>query len=137
MCANLSPLFSFTQLNQLTLNATDAVIVFHIVNPHLVWWKGVLDAMRSSGMHFDKVTPMAWVETLSKDDTNPAFRLMSFYQDHFKQLLNMPVWKTEKTMGVTPIIGESPVLDAALFSKFLGRWASVGFYQVDSNYCLK
>ncbi|EPB93060.1 hypothetical protein HMPREF1544_00134 [Mucor circinelloides 1006PhL] len=105
--------------------------IYHIVNPHLVMWSDVLTAMKESGMKFDIVEPAEWVEELSKDDTNPAFRLMSFYEGNFKENFKMPIWKTEKTSAMTPIIAKSPVLDANLFSKFLARWQSVGFYNPD------
>jgi hypothetical protein len=84
--------------------------------------------MKASGMKFDVVSPNEWVETLSKDDTNPSFRLMSFYESNFNESFKMPIWQTEKTKEVTPIIENSPVLDANLFTKFLQRWESVGFY---------
>jgi hypothetical protein len=65
---------------------------------------------------------MTWVETLSKDDTNPAFRLMSSFQNHFKHLFKMPVWKTEKTMGV----------GAGCNAFFKVSW-SLGIYWVPSS----
>lgn len=102
--------------------------IYHIVNPRLVMWSDVLTAMKKSGMKFDIVEPAKWVEDLAKDDTNPAFRLMPFYEGNFNESFKMPVWKTEKTSALAPIISKSPVLDADLFSKFLTRWQSVGFY---------
>ncbi|KAF1806067.1 hypothetical protein V8B55DRAFT_1592110 [Mucor lusitanicus] len=102
--------------------------IYHIVNPKLVMWSDILTAMKKNGMEFDIVEPAEWVEELAKDDTNPAFRLMSFYEGNFKENFKMPVWKTDKTSAMTPIIAKSPVLDADLFGKFLTRWQSVGFY---------
>ncbi|CEP18042.1 hypothetical protein [Parasitella parasitica] len=104
--------------------------VYHIVNPHLITWSDILLAMKKSGMKFEVVEPTKWVEYLAQDDTNPAFRLMPFYQDNFtKESFKMSVWRTEKTSAFTPIISKSPVLDADLFSKFLNHWKSVGFYK--------
>jgi thioester reductase-like protein len=101
--------------------------IYHIVNPRIVTWSHILEAMRESGMEFDTVSPSEWVESLSQDHTNPAYRLMSFYEANFKEF-KMPIWKTVKTSALTPLINQSPVLDATLFSKFLAHWKSVGFY---------
>ncbi|KAI8636352.1 hypothetical protein BD408DRAFT_448490 [Parasitella parasitica] len=104
--------------------------IYHIVNPHLISWSDILVAMKKSGMKFEVVEPTKWVEYLAQDDTNPAFRLMPFYQDNFsKESFRMSVWRTEKTSAFTPIISKSPVLDADLFSKFLNHWKTVGFYK--------
>lgn len=102
--------------------------VYHIVNPHLVQWSDVLEAMKNAGMRFETVDSLEWVETLAQDHTNPAYKLMSFYETNFKEAFKMPVWKTEKTSGMAPVLGKAPVLDTALFSKFLNHWQSVGFY---------
>lgn len=103
--------------------------IYHIVNPHLVPWYDILTAMKKSGMEFDIVEPAVWVEELAKDDTNPAFRLMSFYKDNFKGSFRMAVWKTEKTCALAPILSQSPVLDISLFRKYLKHWELVGFYK--------
>ncbi|CEI92072.1 hypothetical protein RMCBS344292_06345 [Rhizopus microsporus] len=102
--------------------------IYHIVNPRNIKWSDILENMRSCGMKFETVEPAEWIETLSKDDTNPAYRLMSFYEDMFKSGLRMPLWETTKTCQTTPVLGKSPVLDAELFNKYLKHWQSVGFY---------
>jgi len=102
--------------------------IYHIVNPHSIQWYDVLTAMTRSGMNFDIVEPTEWVKELAKDDTNPAFRLMSFYQETFKDSFKMSEWKTEKTCALTPTISQSPVLNTDLFSRYLNYWKSVGFY---------
>ncbi|GAN04860.1 L-aminoadipate-semialdehyde dehydrogenase [Mucor ambiguus] len=102
--------------------------IYHIVNSHSIPWYDVLTAMKKSGMEFDIVEPTEWVKELAKDDKNPAFRLMSFYQETFKDSFKMAKWKTEKTRALTPIISQSPVLNTDLFSRYLSYWKSVGFY---------
>lgn len=102
--------------------------VYHIVNPKVIDWNDVLQAMRDAGMKFDIVSPADWVEELSKDDTNPAYKLMSFYETNFKEAFKMPLWETKKTSTLTPLISQSPILDSNLFTKFLKRWENVGFY---------
>ncbi|KAG2233416.1 hypothetical protein INT48_007446 [Thamnidium elegans] len=102
--------------------------VYHIVNPCTITWNDVLKAMKDAGMKFDVVSPSEWVDILSKDDTNPAFKLMGFYESNFREAFNMPIWETKKTSALTPLITKSPILDANLFSKFLTCWSSIGFY---------
>ncbi|KAG1472121.1 hypothetical protein G6F56_001728 [Rhizopus delemar] len=102
--------------------------IYHIVNPKIVTWNDVLEAMRACGTKFDRVSSSEWVETLSKDDTNPAYRLMSFYEDSFKKDFKMPIWYTNKTREIAPILGQSPILNADLFGKHLKHWQSIGFY---------
>jgi thioester reductase-like protein len=115
-------------LRTANLSANRDESIYHIVNPHPIHWSDILDAMKSSGMTFDIISPAEWVKELSKDDTNPAFRLMAFYEDNFNNSFKMPIWKTEKTIRIAPILEEAPVLDTRLFSKFLNHWESVGFY---------
>lgn len=102
--------------------------VYNIINPHIINWRDVLEAMKDTGMTFDVVSSSEWVDTLSKDDTNPALKIMSFYEDSFKGSFKMPTWETKKTSTLTPLISKSPILDANLFNKFLSHWSSVGFY---------
>ncbi|CAO3610104.1 unnamed protein product [Mucor fragilis] len=102
--------------------------IYHIVNPHTIQWYDVLIAMKKSGMNFDIVEPTEWVKELAKDDANPAFRLMSFYQEAFKDSFKMSKWQTKKTRAMAPIISQSSALDTNLFSKYLNYWKSVGFY---------
>ncbi|KAL9551294.1 hypothetical protein MBANPS3_004319 [Mucor bainieri] len=115
-------------LKTANLSANPAQSIYHIVNPRSIQWYDVLTAMKKNGMEFDIIEPSEWVKELSKDDTNPAFRLMSFYEETFKDSFKMSEWKTEKTRALTPIISLSPVLSADLFSKYLSYWEVVGFY---------
>ncbi|KAI9483645.1 MAG: hypothetical protein EXX96DRAFT_648358 [Benjaminiella poitrasii] len=110
------------------LNSDKDNSIYHIVNPHLIHWSDVLKAMKGAGMKFDIVSPTEWVDALAKDTSNPAARLLSFYEANFSDTFKFPIWQTKKTAVVAPIIDKSPVLDANLFSKFLNRWQSVGFY---------
>jgi hypothetical protein len=102
--------------------------VYHIVNPRLVKWRKVLELVNETGMRFEIVSPLEWLDSLAKDGNNPAFKLIGFYQENFFQSLKMPVWETKKTAIVTPIIDKAPIIDSKLFSKFLDRWQSIGFY---------
>jgi thioester reductase-like protein len=110
------------------LPANEGRTVFHIVNPRIIHWSDVLEAMKQAGMKFDIVSPTEWVEFLSKDQSNPAYTLMSFFEANFNESFKMPIWKTEHTAETAPVINDCPIVDANLFSKFLTRWETVGFY---------
>jgi thioester reductase-like protein len=117
-----------TVLHTASLAADKECNIFHIVNPYIIHWSKTLDAMRSSGMTFETVPIADWIGALYKDESNSAFRLIAFYEDIFKKSSIIPIWKTEKTREITPIIENAPVLDVKLFSKFLNYWESAGFY---------
>ncbi|OBZ90412.1 Linear gramicidin synthase subunit D [Choanephora cucurbitarum] len=103
--------------------------IYHIVNPHRIHWSDVLQAMKEAGMSFDIVSTAEWIEALNQDQSNPCYRLISFYEANFKNShFKMPIWKTEETQMLAPVIDRSPVLDAQLFRKYLTHWQSVGFY---------
>ncbi|KAI7859649.1 hypothetical protein BDC45DRAFT_590210 [Circinella umbellata] len=104
---------------------------YHIVNPNRVDWYEVLKTMNACGMKFDVVEPEEWVRVLSKHQDNPAYRLMSFFEDNFKSShgeQSMPVWETEKTVQVAPVLAESPAFSEALLKKHLVFWRNLGFY---------
>ncbi|KAG0174801.1 hypothetical protein DFQ28_004462 [Apophysomyces sp. BC1034] len=103
--------------------------IFHIVNPHSIMWSDLLDAMKSCGMRFDTVSPAEWVHELSKDNTNPAYKLMSFYEGNFKGAFTMPIWETDKSQKASSHLQNAPLLNASLFTKYLGFWQKAGFYQ--------
>ncbi|KAI8388609.1 uncharacterized protein BYT42DRAFT_560672 [Radiomyces spectabilis] len=102
--------------------------IFHIVNPRRFVWNDLLTAMRQNGMTFDLVSPEDWLRALAQNDGNPAYRLLSFYQAYFKNFRSLPVWKTDKTCNMTPVLDKAPVLDSQLLGKYLGYWFEVGFY---------
>lgn len=102
--------------------------IYHIVNPRSIAWSDVLRAMKESGMEFDTVAPSEWVECVSKDTTNPCYRLISFYESTFSDSLEMPVWKTEKTRQIAASINQAPVFNSDLLQKYLSHWQSIGFY---------
>lgn len=102
--------------------------VYHIVNTHTLCWSDLLEIMKAVGMKFETVAAGDWLESLAKDDSNPAYALSNFYNTSLKFFADMPIWKTDKTSAIAPVIGKSPVLDVTLFAKFLNHWKSIGFY---------
>lgn len=110
------------------LPATKNKSVYHIVNPNTISWNDVLEAMKDNGMTFDVVPSSNWVDLLTKNDTNPAYKLISFYEANFRGDFKMPIWETKKACALSPFLSKSPILDANLFRKFLTHWSSVRFY---------
>ncbi|KAL7332220.1 hypothetical protein PS15p_204296 [Mucor circinelloides] len=101
--------------------------VFHIVNPNEVMWTDVLAAMKQCGMEFDVVPIEEWVQALSKRQDVPAYKLLSFYENSFKDLANSPHWNTEKTIQAVPHLGKAPSFNADLLEKYISYWRKEGF----------
>ncbi|KAL9542716.1 hypothetical protein MBANPS3_008470 [Mucor bainieri] len=106
-------------------NAPNAV--YHIVNPNEVQWSDILETMRQCGMEFDVVPIKQWVQALSKREDAPAYKLMSFYENAFKDLADSPHWNTEKTVQAVPCLGKAPSFNAALLAKYIAYWRKEGF----------
>lgn len=103
--------------------------VFHIVNPNRVSWSHVLKAMHGCGMDFQTVELEEWIMTLQKHQSNPAYRLLSFYQhvllqgekDAQKQWQKQ-IWETKHTAGLAKMLNRAPVVDTRLMSKYYTFW---------------
>ncbi|KAJ2957394.1 hypothetical protein NQZ79_g6909 [Umbelopsis isabellina] len=102
-------------------SATESI--FHIVNPNRVSWSTFLQSLRDNGLQFEEVSPEEWVSSLSKDEKNPAYKLISFYQDMFTSLA-MPIWLTERTASVSQTLKMAPKLNSNLVAKYLKYWRS-------------
>ncbi|GAB5589605.1 hypothetical protein Unana1_04505 [Umbelopsis nana] len=100
--------------------------VFHIVSPNRVTWMDFLQALRDNGLDFENVSPDEWIKELSEDDNNPAFKLVSFYQDVFGSA-EMPVWRTTKTEALSSTLKTTPKIDGELIGKYLQYWRSRHF----------
>jgi hypothetical protein len=101
--------------------------IFHIVSPNRVTWMDFLQALQANGLKFSNVSPEEWINELMEDDSNPAFKLISFYEDVFGGF-DMPVWATSKTQSVSRKLQETPKIDATLVGKYLQYWKRVGFF---------
>ncbi|KAI8580711.1 hypothetical protein K450DRAFT_235591 [Umbelopsis ramanniana AG] len=101
--------------------------IFHIVNPNRVTWMDFLEALHANGLKFSHVSPEEWINELSEDDRNPAFKLISFYQDVVGGM-ELPVWVTSKTQSVSRKLKATPQLDAALVGKCLQNWKRIGLF---------
>lgn len=110
------------------LPASEDQSIYHIVNPRTIKWEGVLQSLKEAGMTFDTVSPSEWVQELAKDEKNPAFKLLDFYEQTFSGSFKMPTWETKKTVALTPNISKAPVINSLLCKKLLNRWKSIGFY---------
>ncbi|KAI8068478.1 hypothetical protein BC940DRAFT_272996 [Gongronella butleri] len=101
---------------------------FHIVNPHMTTWRAILATLRDCGLEFDTVPMPEWIDALAHDETNPAYRLMSFYEASLSSTgdLNMPVWDTTRTLLTARDLQSAPAVnDKALFAKYIEQWRRV------------
>lgn len=103
--------------------------VYHIVNPNRVPWTHLLNSMKACGLQFETVAPSAWVDALSQDRENPAYKLLGYYQGRLSEASKMPLFKTEKTVRAAPTLAAAPPLDADLLAKQLAYWQKLGFYE--------
>lgn len=106
--------------------------VFHIVNPTTMTWMELLSNMRTCGIQFDVVSPEEWVTSLSKDQDNPAYRLLSFMEAAMKSsspISNMQTRETKNTISVTSALNETSTFNVDFMKKHLEYWKSIGFYK--------
>lgn len=122
---------SITDIMLRTSNLTANIntSIYHIVNPCTISWNDTLQSLREAGMSFDIIKPSKWIEELRKDSTNPAFKLLNYYEQNFNWSIKMPIYETKKTASLTPNIIKAPVIDSNYFIKMLEHWRSIGFYQ--------
>ncbi|KAI9030908.1 hypothetical protein CLU79DRAFT_785955 [Phycomyces nitens] len=103
--------------------------VFNIVNPQTVMWTDVLNAMRLCGMKFKTVTIEEWITQLRQEQDIPAFKLLDFYENSFRNISEAQVWSTSKSSYLCPFLKDVPAFDINLLSKYISYWKSVGFYK--------
>nr|MBA3923279.1 thioester reductase domain-containing protein [Nostocaceae cyanobacterium] len=53
--------------------------VFHLQNPHLLHWSGLVDFICSMGYEMDRLSYEEWLVRLSRDRENPLYPLMPFF----------------------------------------------------------
>ncbi|GAA5814848.1 hypothetical protein MFLAVUS_008351 [Mucor flavus] len=98
------------------------------VNPNDVSWSSLLDSLKKCGMQFDIVEPESWIEELALRQANPAYILLSYYQNSFvNNLRGSHKWEVQNTGSLFPDINNAPtILD--ILPECLGFWQSIGFY---------
>ncbi|KAI8145844.1 male sterility protein-domain-containing protein [Fennellomyces sp. T-0311] len=100
---------------------------FNVVNPRLIPWSKVLGAMKKCGMKFDIVSPQRWVDELRKDQSNPAYRLLWFYESNWLSTKKGPVWTTENAVTVSDSLEEAATFNSKLLSTCVSVWRGSGF----------
>ncbi|KAI8145845.1 hypothetical protein BJV82DRAFT_678730 [Fennellomyces sp. T-0311] len=100
---------------------------FNVVNPRLIPWSKVLSAMKKCGMKFDIVSPQRWVDELRKDQSNPAYRLLWFYESNWLSTKKGPVWTTENAVTVSDSLEEAATFNSKLLSTCVSVWRESGF----------
>ncbi|KAI9489192.1 hypothetical protein BDB00DRAFT_771221 [Zychaea mexicana] len=108
-------------------------IMYHIINPEHVSWSKLLDALRECGIQFNVVDSDVWVEELRKHPDNPAYRLMSYFENNWAaktalQKRTFPGWETKMTAKIAPSLAHAPVFSSQLLQKCLLSWRNAGFY---------
>ncbi|KAI9251796.1 hypothetical protein BDA99DRAFT_426796, partial [Phascolomyces articulosus] len=109
----------------------------HIINPNRITWLEMLQMMTDCGLEFDIVQTDQWVDELRKQEDNPAYRLLSYFENNWATNVSsttgenyyhrMPLWDTEETVQIAPSLAMAPVLDVSLFKKCLLSWRQLGF----------
>ncbi|KAI8146612.1 hypothetical protein BJV82DRAFT_599187 [Fennellomyces sp. T-0311] len=105
----------------------------HIVHPRRMPWSKVLEIMKECGMDFIVVTPQEWVEELRKDQSNPAYRLLPFFERNWVSAITMPHWETKKSVLTSASLGDAPVFSAELLAKSLDTWRKDGTFDISHD----
>ncbi|TNY17771.1 L-aminoadipate-semialdehyde dehydrogenase [Rhodotorula diobovata] len=115
---------------------------WHVLQPRLVPFSDVLDALESTGMTFERVSPPEWVERLRKGPqdpvANPAIKLLSFFESKYASKPVAAVatdaapaprrsLSCTKTLAVSQSLRDAPVVGKDLMAKYVDAWRKSGF----------
>ncbi|KZT19362.1 acetyl-CoA synthetase-like protein [Neolentinus lepideus HHB14362 ss-1] len=107
--------------------------VYHIVNPdRSASWRNILDALRESGVKFERTTVEEWLDKLAgseKDvEMNPAIKLLPFFRARYGATGRKPmVFLTNETVQLAPSLRESPPMRREIVRKWVEHWREFGF----------
>lgn len=102
--------------------------IFHIINTNEISWSSLLASMKQCGMEFEVIDPESWVQEVSKDQNNPCYKLLGFYQKLFTNGQRHSVrWETSNTRILSPSMNQAPTVSEKT-STYLEHWKEVGFY---------
>ncbi|GAA5820969.1 hypothetical protein JCM11251_001899 [Rhodosporidiobolus azoricus] len=114
---------------------------WHVLQPKLVPFSEVLDALQASGMQFERVSPPEWVERLSKGPqdpvVNPPIKLLEFYKSKYSakpessSTTTAPAPRKKLDCTHTLVASESlrraPIVGKELMGKYVEAWRTTGF----------
>ncbi|GAA5860908.1 hypothetical protein JCM8547_003885 [Rhodosporidiobolus lusitaniae] len=113
---------------------------WHVLQPKLVPFSDILDALASTGMQFERVSPSEWVVRLAKGPqdpvVNPTIKLLEFYASKYSGLApasasaaSAPRKKLDctRTLAASESLRAAPVVGKELMSRYVEAWRSTGF----------
>ncbi|KAJ3966024.1 L-aminoadipate-semialdehyde dehydrogenase [Lentinula raphanica] len=107
--------------------------VYHIVNPNRsASWNDILDGLECTGMTFERLEPLAWVERLAKSnpdgEKNPTIKLLPFFRMRYSGGHRQPmVFLTDKTQAMADSIRCAPPITKDLVAKWVSNWKESSF----------
>ncbi|GJN93246.1 hypothetical protein Rhopal_006293-T1 [Rhodotorula paludigena] len=103
---------------------------WHVLQPRLVPFSDILDALAATGMQFERLPPAEWVDRLRKGPQDP--KLLNFFESKYDKPAATPASSVprraldcQKTLAASESLRESPVVDASLMAKY--AWRKTGF----------
>ncbi|KAG2221169.1 hypothetical protein INT45_007746 [Circinella minor] len=115
-------------LNTMTMDHHDNNF-FHVVNTRSFQWSHLLNIMKACGIQFAVVKPDVWIKELSRHQNNPAYRLLTFYENHWKHSSReILMWDTTNTVKIAPSLANAPIFNDEILKKCLFLWHNIGFY---------
>ncbi|KZT51231.1 putative aminoadipate reductase [Calocera cornea HHB12733] len=108
---------------------------WHVVQPHTVPWREILDSLQNCGLQFKGVPQREWVEFLRHSDSdpvkNPTIKLLSFYEEKYdrdaSQTADRYPLETTLTEAASPSLRNAPAPNVELVSKWVAAWRKAGF----------
>ncbi|GAA5892683.1 hypothetical protein JCM6882_000555 [Rhodosporidiobolus microsporus] len=119
---------------------------WHVLQPNLVPFSDVLDALAAAGMQFERVPPAEWVEKLAKGPqdpvVNPTIKLLEFYKSKYSaapaaSAAAAPPAPRKKldcthTLAASESLRAAPTVGKELMAKYVEAWRSSGFLKCSS-----
>ncbi|KAI9266000.1 male sterility protein-domain-containing protein [Sporodiniella umbellata] len=103
--------------------------VYNVVHPDTQSWSEVLRIIESCGISSEVVDFDSWKNSIAEDATNPAYRLMGFYEVGIQIKNPTPSWETTRTEKFCQALSQLPKLDSDLLKKYLSYWRSVDVFK--------
>jgi carbohydrate kinase (thermoresistant glucokinase family) len=104
--------------------------VMNIVNHQSFHWtRDLLPALRATGLQFEEIGQMEWVNRLRNSDpdpiANPPIKLLEFFASKYNNnTTKRPglTYDTKKARSFSPHLAAAPVLNRELVRKFIQHW---------------
>ncbi|KZO94102.1 acetyl-CoA synthetase-like protein [Calocera viscosa TUFC12733] len=108
---------------------------WHVVQPHTVDWKQILDSLQTCGLQFKRVPQRQWVDFLRRSDANPVknptIKLLSFYEEKYDRdasaIAPRYPLETKFTEAASPSLKSAPAPNDELVAKWVAAWRKTGF----------